>query len=72
MNAFQQARGTNIGQMNQLSLKSNSLQATIARLLEIGINYTDAVERKNAEVTLNLEFYKLIKFCSARSSNLGA
>lgn len=49
MNAFQQARGNNIGKMNQLSLKSNSLQATIARLLEIGINYTDAVERKNAE-----------------------
>ena len=50
MNAFQQARGNNVGQMNQLSLKANSLQATIARLLEIGINHTDAAERKQAEV----------------------
>ena len=51
MNAFQQARGNNVGQMNQLSLKANSLQATIARLLEIGINHTDAAERKQAEVS---------------------
>lgn len=54
MAAFNQARGNNIGQMNQLTLKSNSLQSTINRLLEIAQNIPDATERKNAEEGFHL------------------
>ena len=49
MAAFTQARGTNIGQMNQLTIKSTSLQSTINRLLVIAQNIPDTTERKLAE-----------------------